>query len=79
MNLRDDFHPVVKSLLSIEKDLDGKGGAQNQKKLSDARRLIKAIYNKDFALKLSGISDLYDIFGRLANEVQTVDLLPHER
>ena len=79
MNLRDDFHPVVQSLLSIEKDLDGKGGAQNQEKLSDARRLIKAIYNKDFALKLSGISDLYDIFGRLANEVQTVDLLPHER
>ena len=79
MNLRADFYPVVQSLLSIEKDLEGKSGAQNKEKLDDARRLIKAINCKDFALKLSGISDLYDVFGRLANEVQTVDLLPHER
>ena len=41
--------------------------------------LIKAIFCKDFALKLSGISDLYDLFGRLVNEVQTVDLLRYER
>ena len=70
---------MVQSLLKFEKDLDGKGGAENQEKLADARRLIKAIFNKDFALKLSGISDLYEVFGQLANEVQTVDLLPYER
>ena len=78
-NVREDFHPVVQSLLKIEKELDGKSGAENKEKLADARRLIKAIFNKDFALKLSGISDLYEVFGQLANEVQTVDLLPFER
>ena len=30
-------------------------------------------------MKLSGIPDLYEVFGQLANEVQTVDLLPFER
>ena len=79
INLRDAYHVVVQSLLSIEEDLDGKGGAQNKANLDDARRLIKAIFCKDFALKLSGISDLYDLFGHLVNEVQTVDLLPYER
>ena len=70
---------MVQSFLSIEKELVGKGGAQNKEKLDDARRLIKAIFNKDFALKLSGISDLYDNFSHLVNVVQTVHLLPYER
>ena len=30
-------------------------------------------------MRRHGISDLYEVFGQLANEVQTVDLLPYER
>ena len=40
---------------------------------------MKAIKNKQFALYLSGISDLYEVFSEVANICQTVDLLPHER
>jgi hypothetical protein len=79
INLREDYHIVIKSLLDIESDLQDKAGTQNKDNLADARRLLKEMHNKDFCLKLSGISDVYEIFGEIANIVQTVNLLPFER
>ena len=79
INLREDFLAVVKCLLAIEKDLENNPSTQNNEKLADARRLLKAVNNKQFALELSGISDVYNQFGHLVNIVQKVNLLPWER
>ena len=34
---------------------------------------------KKFVLEPSGISDVYDVFGKIVNIRQDVDVLPHER
>ena len=77
--MRKDFKAIIKCLHDIEKELKDKPSTENKAKYEDAVRIIKAIENKQFALYLSGISDLYELFGEVANVCQTVDLLPHER
>ena len=79
INVRKDFKAIIKCLHDIVKDLKDKPSTENNTKCEDAERILKAIENKQFVLYLSGISDLYEIFGEVANVCQTVDLLPHER
>ena len=78
-NLRADFQGIIRSLYEIESELQDKSGAQYADKLADARRLLKEMNNRDFCLKLSGITDVYEVFGEIATVVQTVNLLPFER
>ena len=40
---------------------------------------MKKICNKKFVLEFSGISDVYDVFGKIVNVCQVVDALPFER
>jgi len=40
-NVREDFHPVVQSLLKFEKDLDGKGGLRIKKNWQMPGGLLK--------------------------------------
>ena len=40
---------------------------------------MKKICNKKFVLELSGISDIYNVFGNVVNYCQEVDILPYER
>ena len=79
INLRLDFAAVITCLLKFERDLENSTTTQNRDKLADVRRLLKLINNKQFTMELSGISDLYDQFGKLVNIVQQVNLLPWER
>ena len=48
-------------------------------KSADAEQILKKICTKKFVLELSGISDVYDVFGKIVNICQEVDVLPYER
>ena len=55
---------------SIGKDRD---------KAADAERILKKMCTKKFVLEPSGISDVYDVFGKIVNICQEVDVLSYER
>ena len=44
-----------------------------------AKELIGKIFNVDFLLTLSGLTDIYEKFGAIVQVTQMVHLLPHER
>ena len=53
--------------------------SKEREKSADAERILKKICTKKFVLELSGISDIYDVFGKIVNTCQIVDILPYER
>ena len=79
INIRQDFQIIVQCLEKIIKDHQNSGIAKEREKSDDASRILKKIRNKKFTLELSGISDIYNIFGKVVNTCQIVDILPHER
>ena len=79
INLRADYEAVILCLQKIQENYANSSDAKDQEKRNDATRLLNAIRNKRFCIHLSGIADVYDVFGTLVNIVQQVNILPHER
>ena len=79
INLRLDFEAVILCLQKIEESFAKSSDSKEVEKRNDAKRLRGAMVNKRFCLHLSGVADVYDIFGVLVNYVQKVNILPHER
>ena len=48
-------------------------------KATQASNLSNKIVNKRFAVILSGLCDIYEVFGHGVNILQTVDMLPHDK
>ena len=78
INIRKDFEVIVECLkkLTIGKDSHA---SKIREKAQEAERILQKICNKKFVLQLSGISDIYDVFGKIVNTSQIVDMLPFER
>eukprot|EP00112_Aurelia_sp_Birch-Aquarium-sp1_P022977 Seg6674.3 transcript_id=Seg6674.3/GoldUCD/mRNA.D3Y31 product="hypothetical protein" protein_id=Seg6674.3/GoldUCD/D3Y31 len=55
------------------------GSARDRQKAEEARILKNQLFNKQFVTRLSGICDIYSVFGHGVNVLQIVDILPHER
>ena len=66
INIRKDFQAIVECLKELAK---GKESCieKIREKGQDADRILKKICNKKFVLQLSGISDIYDVFGKIVN------------
>ena len=79
ITLRLDYEAVICCLLKIHESCKHSSNMKDQDKSRDALRLLKLIQNKKFCLHLSGTADIYDAFGHFVNEVQQVNILPHER
>ena len=81
INSRKDFQIIVKCLQKIvdENENENSSIGKDRDKAADAERIPKKICTKKFVLELSGISDVYDVFGKIVNICQEVDVLPHER
>ena len=79
INIRKDFEIIIKSLQKIYDDMNDSRVSKIREKADDAKRLLKKLSNKKFVLELSGISDIYEVFGKVVNTCQIVDILPHER
>ena len=79
INLRLDFEAVILSLQKIHESFGNSSDAKDVEKKNNAKRLLDVMLNKRFCLHLSGIADVYDMFGALVNVVQKVNILAHER
>ena len=79
INIRKDFQIIVKCLQKIVDENKNSSIGKDRDKAADAERILKKICTKKFVLELSGISDVYDVFGKIVNICQEVDVLPHER
>ena len=77
--MRQDYQYIIKCLKDIEKTFANKSSEEDKKKHQETVRILRAIEHRHFTPHLSGISDLYKVFGEAANVCQTVDFLPHER
>ena len=63
-----------------ETQMEGlQGDSRSRKTGLEASDLLNKINNKNFALTLSGICDIYEAFSHGINVLQIVNLLPHER
>ena len=74
--LIDDFKAVVKCLEDIVKNEDDKG-SEGRKRATEAKVILRKILSKSFVLKHTGISDIYENFGLVANLCQVVEIVPH--
>ena len=79
INIRKDFEIIVKCLEKIIEDKSDNANAKEREKATDAENMLNRITNKKFVLELSGISDVYEVFGKIVNTCQIVDILPFER
>ena len=79
INIRLDYEAIVAALEKLHKFSMNSCNAKAQEHSRDALRMLNLIRNKQFCLHLSGLSDIYDLFGLFVNEIQKVNVLPHER
>ncbi len=79
INLRTDYEAVILCLIKIQEYFKRSSNSKDQEKRNDATRLLGFIQNKRFCMHLSGLADVYDMFGMFVNVVQKVNVLPHER
>ena len=79
MNFRQDYCAIVQCL-EMTKTEKRDGDSKDRQKAADAEKLMNSICNVKFVLTPSAITDIiYDKYGELANVVQKVNYLPHER
>ena len=50
-----------------------------KKKASEAAALKAKIHNMKFLLRICGLANIYNLYGKITNILQTTNLLPHER
>ena len=79
INIMKDFEVIVKCLKKILYENKDSNIAKDREKAADAQNILKRITNNKFVLQLSGISDVYEVFGKIVNSCQIVDILPFER
>ena len=76
INLCADYLPHREALSKLISQKEGSSDSDHRKKETTALR--RTINLWEFCLCLSGCSDIYDLYGELANVCQKVDILPHE-
>ena len=79
INIRKDFQIIIQCLKKIVDEKKESPISKEREKSADAERILKKICTKKFVLELSGISDIYGVFGKIVNTCQIVDILPYER
>ena len=79
INIRKDFQAIVECLKTLIKDHKDSTISKEREKAQNAERILRKICNKKFVLELSGISDIYEVFGKIVNTCQIVNILPYER
>ena len=64
---------------TLEKHVQEKIEAGDRDAASKASIIVDYINNTRFAARLAGVNDIYKVFGRISNQLQEVNVLPHER
>ena len=77
-SFREDFPAIIRTLEEVQlENMDG--SSDERKKATNASDLSNTILNKRFTTILSGLCDIYEVFGHCVNILQTVDMLPHDK
>ena len=79
INIRKDFQIIMNCLKKIINEKEDSSISKDRDKAADAKQILRKISSKKFVLELSGISDIYDVFRKVVNTCQLVDILPFER
>ena len=64
---------------ALEKHVQEKMKAGDRDAASKASIIVDYINNTRFGARLAGVNDIYKVFGKISNQLQKVDVLPHER
>lgn len=76
--LHKDYPALVTTLEETQISKAG-GDSKEREKANQAAEIKSSLLNKKFALRLSGVCDIYSVFGHAINVLQTVNMLPHEK
>ena len=77
-SFREDFPAIIRTLEEVQlENMDG--SSDDRKKATNASNLSNKMLNKRFTTILSGLCDIYEVFGHGVNILQTVDMLPHDK
>ncbi|CAB4012781.1 Hypothetical predicted protein [Paramuricea clavata] len=78
VSFREDFPAIIRTLEEVQLE-NMEGNSDDRKKATHASDLSDKILNKRFTVILSGLCDIYEVFGHGVNILQTVDMLPHDK
>ena len=77
-NFREDYPALIQLLEDIQMN-KFQGNSTERQKALEASELSNSIYNKKFAVILSGTCDIYEVFSHGINILQKVNILPHTK
>ncbi|CAB4009083.1 Hypothetical predicted protein [Paramuricea clavata] len=78
VSFREDFPAIIRTLEEVQLE-NMEGNSDDRKKATHASDLLDKILNTRFTVRLSGLCDIYEVFGHGVNILQTVDMLPHDK
>ena len=77
-NFDKDLHPMNVRLETIQVE-KCEGNSKDRQDADNAAVMRSKIYNRLFLLKLTGMCDIYNVYGHITNILQEVDKLPYEK
>ena len=77
-NFDIDLQPIILGLEKIQLEKCG-GNKKDREEADNAAAFRAQIYNKKFVLRLTGLCDVYNVYGNIANILQKVNTLPYEK
>ena len=76
LSMTNDLPAILNVLTKIQKD---RSNAKANEKADNAEQIERKISNKKFAVRLSGVTDIYKVFGQIDGVLQSVNSLPFQR
>ena len=73
-----DLKPLIIGLDEIQADKCS-GNIKDREQADIAAKFKTMIHNRKFVLELTGMADIYSVYGHITNILQKVDYLPHEK
>ena len=74
-NFVKDQKPIILALEAIQGEKCD-GNRKEREEAEDAAEFKSRIFTRDFILKLTGLSDVYEVYGKITNVLQKVNMLP---
>lgn len=76
--LRKDYPGLLVTLAETQ-EKNCTGDSKQREKAANAAEIKNKLMNKKFVLQLSGVVDIYTVFGHGVNVLQTLNMLPHDK
>ena len=77
-NFVKDLKPIIIALETIQQEKCA-GNSKERAEADVAAAYRSKIFTRKFILKVTGMSDIYNVYGNITNILQKVNVLPHEK